>query len=156
MDDEWERSLVVSKREMIATFFSLLFNIGVFIAHSLENCARNKHVAICAGAEGRWGALVCTQCPAVISFCSMICYMCACIHEGRLVFCSQCCRGLLLAFRWHFVSCGLVVLDARELLMRVCVRVCARSIFNGPAFKIFEIDALFSTTPTPAPVYLKS
>lgn len=33
------------------------------------------------------------------------------------MFCLQRNGGLLLAFSWHFVSCGLVVLDARELLM---------------------------------------
>lgn len=47
---------------------------------------------------------------------------CMCVSAYRkggkkLVFCLQRNGGLLLAFSWHFVSCGLVVLDARELLI---------------------------------------
>lgn len=51
------------------------------------------------------------------------------IHEEKLVFGSQCNGGLLLAFSWHFVSCGLVVLDARELLMCESVHVFSTSFF---------------------------
>lgn len=39
------------------------------------------------------------------------------------MFCLQRNGGLLLAFSWHFVSSGLVVLDARELLMCEHARV---------------------------------
>lgn len=51
------------------------------------------------------------------------------IHEEKLVFCLQCNGGLLLAFSWHFVSCGLVVLDARELLMCESVHVFSTFFF---------------------------
>jgi len=57
-----------------------------------------------------------------MSFCSVICYMWACARM-KPVFCLQCCIGILLAFRWHFLSCGLVVLDERRVLMCVCVCV---------------------------------
>lgn len=44
-----------------------------------------------------------------------------CTQEGWIVLSLQCYRGLLLAFRWHLVSSGLVVLDATEALICVCV-----------------------------------
>ncbi len=51
-------------------------------------------------------------------------HVCPFIHKEKLVLCLQCGRDILLAFRWHFLSRGLVVLNKRGVLMCVCVCVC--------------------------------
>lgn len=91
MDDKWERGLVVNKKKCKTWHF--------FIAPFLKRFV--VQVTMCVENQGRWGALVHIQCPAVISFCSLL-HVCPCIHKEKPVFCLQCCRGILLAFRWHF------------------------------------------------------